>query len=67
MIFILHYEGWLFDKSVDAENYCDAKGKKFDSSKKDAKYGTVPAFYFSNWTRYSNFWMGDRFIKNEKR
>ena len=29
----LHYDGWLFDKSVDSENYCDAKGKKFDSTK----------------------------------
>ena len=28
----LHYDGWLFDKNVKTENYCDAKGKKFDSS-----------------------------------
>ena len=28
----VHYNGWLFDKSVNTENYCDAKGKKFDSS-----------------------------------
>lgn len=28
----VHYDGWLFDESVDTENYCDAKGKKFDSS-----------------------------------
>ena len=29
----VHYDGWLFDKSVDAEDNCDAKGKKFDSTK----------------------------------
>ncbi len=29
----LHYDGWLFDKNVKTENYCDAKGKKFDSTK----------------------------------
>ena len=23
----VHYNGWLFDKSVDTENYCDAKVK----------------------------------------
>ena len=28
----LHYNGWLFDKNVKTENYCDAKGKKFDST-----------------------------------
>ena len=28
----LHYDGWLFDKNVKTENYCDAKGKKFDST-----------------------------------
>ncbi len=33
----LHYDGWLFDKSVDAEHYCDAKGKKFDSTKEKTK------------------------------
>ena len=28
----VHYDGWLFDKNIDTKNYCDAKGKKFDSS-----------------------------------
>ena len=28
----VHYNGWLFDDSVNTNNYCDAKGKKFDSS-----------------------------------
>ena len=28
----VHYNGWLFDESVDTDNYCDAKGNKFDSS-----------------------------------
>ena len=28
----LHYDGWLFDKNVKTENFCDAKGKKFDST-----------------------------------
>ncbi len=29
----LHYDGWLFDENIDTTNYCDAKGKKFDSSR----------------------------------
>ena len=37
----LHYQGWLFDKSIDTENYCDAKGKKFDSTK-EKPYRTEP-------------------------
>ena len=28
----VHYNGWLFDNSVNTNNYCDAKGSKFDSS-----------------------------------
>ena len=28
----VHYNGWLFDDSVNTNNYCDAKGEKFDSS-----------------------------------
>lgn len=29
----VHYEGWVFDKSIDTDDYCSAKGNKFDSSK----------------------------------
>ena len=29
---VVHYNGWLFDETVDTDNYCDAKGNKFDSS-----------------------------------
>ena len=28
----VHYTGWLFDKNLDIQNHCDAKGKQFDSS-----------------------------------
>ena len=38
----VHYKGWLFDSSMNVEDYCQAKGEKFDdSSDKDlrAKYG----------------------------
>ena len=33
---ILHvyYEGWVFDKSINTDDYCSAKGNKFDSSNK---------------------------------
>ncbi len=30
----VHYEGWVFDKSINTDDYCSAKGNKFDSSKK---------------------------------
>ena len=43
----VHYDGWLFDKSVDAENNYDAKGKKFDSTK-ERPFRTEPfRLYFS--------------------
>ena len=29
----LHYEGWVFDKNINTNDYCSAKGNKFDSSK----------------------------------
>ena len=40
----VHYNGWLFDKSVDTENYCDAKGEKFDSSM-DKPFRTAPTLF----------------------
>lgn len=38
----VHYKGWLFDRNAVQENYCDAKGIKFDDStdkKFREKYG----------------------------
>jgi len=29
----VHYEGWIYDKSIIVEDHCNAKGVKFDSSK----------------------------------
>ena len=29
----VHYEGWIYDKSILTEDPCNAKGVKFDSSK----------------------------------
>ena len=29
----VHYDGWIFDKNIVTDNYCDAKGIKFDSTK----------------------------------
>ena len=38
----VHYKGWLFDSNKKVEDYCQAKGKKFDDSSDKvlrAKYG----------------------------
>ena len=42
----LHYDGWLFDKNVKTENYCDAKGKKFDSTTEKPFRSTPTLFNF---------------------
>ena len=42
----LHYDGWLFDKNIKTEDYCDAKGKKFDSTKEKPFRPTPTLFKF---------------------
>ena len=42
----LHYDGWLFDQNVKTENYCDAKGKKFDSTSEKPFRPTPTLFNF---------------------
>ena len=42
----LHYDGWLFDKNVKTGNYCDAKGKKFDSTREKPFRATPTLFKF---------------------
>ena len=36
------YTGWIFDSNVPTNNYCDAKGKMFDSNIFDTFRHTVP-------------------------
>ena len=40
----LHYTGWLFDANVKTENYCNAKGKMFDSSK-EKPFRSIPEMF----------------------
>ena len=32
MIVHFHYRGWLYDKNLDVKDFCQAKGKMFDST-----------------------------------
>ena len=36
------YSGWIFDKNAPTNNYCDAKGKMFDSNIFDTFHHTQP-------------------------
>ena len=36
------YTGWIFDKNVPTNNYCDAKGRMFDSNILDTFHHTKP-------------------------
>ncbi len=36
------YTGWIFDKNAPTNNYCDAKGKMFDSNILDTFHHTKP-------------------------
>ena len=36
------YSGWIFDRSAPTNNYCDAKGKMFDSNIFDTFHHTKP-------------------------
>ena len=41
---LVHYDGWLFDKNIKTEEYCKAKGKKFDSTK-EKPFRPVPTTF----------------------
>ena len=41
----VNYTGWIFDKSITANNHCDAKGEMFDSNILE-KFGHVIPFQF---------------------
>ena len=34
-VLFVHYEGWIYDKSINTEDHCSAKGIKFDSTKEN--------------------------------
>ena len=36
------YTGWIFDSNVSTNNYCEAKGKMFDSNIFDTFHHTIP-------------------------
>ena len=36
------YTGWIFDSNVSTNNYCEAKGKMFDSNIFDSFHHTIP-------------------------
>ncbi len=38
----VEYTGWIFDSNVSTNNYCEAKGKMFDSNIFDTFHHTVP-------------------------
>ena len=38
----VHYRGWLYDSNIETSNYCNAKGKLFDSTL-DEGYREQPA------------------------
>ena len=42
----LHYDGWIFDENVNTENYCEAKGIKFDSTTEKPFRPTPTMFQF---------------------
>ena len=43
----VHYEGWVYDKSILTEDHCSAKGIKFDSSKEKPFRETPNLFTFT--------------------
>ena len=38
----MNYTGWIFDRNAPTNNYCDAKGKMFDSNIFDTFNHTLP-------------------------
>ena len=38
----VNYTGWIFDSNVSTNNYCEAKGKMFDSNIFDTFHHTIP-------------------------
>ena len=53
-----HYRGWLYDKNLDVKEFCQAKGKMFDSTldkgfRDDADIGTKNAEFFFEKGSYS--------------
>ena len=42
----VNYEGWIYDKSINTEDYCSAKGIKFDSTKEKPFREKITPFKF---------------------
>ena len=40
----VHYEGWIYNKDAETDDYCSAKGNKFDSSR-EKPFRPAPAVF----------------------